>query len=205
MLTGETEAGRRSGLERAAGGEGGTGTPRLPPLHRPLRHREGCGHRIKRQVMLILRAASLQAGPSPKPGTGRRWDCHPPHLPREPPQHPSGWELAPGDINQHFCSRRKRRPQRFCCRHRAGEQAAGACKAPAKSWSWPKGRKEQRERPGCRAGRPPVLFIDPSSNSQQIAAEHPVHAASTRPVYAAPGELILTFSELQDRLNQALR
>lgn len=62
-LTGETEAGRCNGWDRAAGGDrahrelpGGT----APPA-------PACGHLPKGQIILILRVASLGAGPAAIP------------------------------------------------------------------------------------------------------------------------------------------
>lgn len=136
-----------------------------------------------------------QAPPSPQPGAPPEHRACPTRPPLAP-QQPGSWlrEILISIPALDAGSPRDCHPDRFCCRHRAREQAAGACNAPAKSWSWPNDRNKQLERPGFHSGKACVLFISPANNSQQMTPEHPIHSASICPVYAVPGELILTFS-----------
>lgn len=141
--------------------------------------------------MLILKVESLWAGPAtipqilPLPQLGqttalRSWDCHPPGslqstepTPPRHPQHSILWELAPGCVNQHFCSHCmflwQNHQHHFCCQNYAGEQATGACNACDKSCPQLNNKIKQSERPGFQSNKASVLFF----NHSQLTANTP--------------------------------
>lgn len=159
-LTGETEAGRCNGWDRAAGGDrahgelpGGTAPP--APV---------CGHLPKGQVILILRVASLGAGPAAirqippcpqHPGARTAALPEPPRStdPAPPaPSTPSGWDLPPGDINRHFCPH----GGSIARTSSAADTVPECATLLEKSWSQLSGRKKQPARPGFHLGKASV-------------------------------------------------